>query len=62
EGDKVFFLRDPPPLLMSTRNNLKKFDFLHGDMVYTWDNIKAFYEKDRNMILRIAGKLKNIRL
>lgn len=61
EGERIF-LHDPPHLLKATRNNLKKFDFLQGDKIYKWGHIREFYDKDKDMVPRMAPKLRNIHL
>jgi len=45
---------DTPHLLKSVRNNLKKYDFKHQDGIYSWTNIVAVYNHDKDKVPRLA--------
>ena len=57
-GNRVFFLYDPPHLLKSIRNNLKKYDIKFRGGVAKWQHIKMFFDKDSSQSCRLAPKLK----
>ena len=57
---KVFVLYDPPHLLKSMRNNLKKHGFTieaEDKVDIMWDHIVSFYETDSSKPVRLAPKL-----
>lgn len=56
---KIFFLFDVPHLIKCIRNNLMNHDFIVGGKVASWDDIRHFYDVDRNSLTdcRAAPKL-----
>lgn len=50
---KIFYFLAVPHLLKDTRNNLFKYKFAFAVKTY----IVEFYNKDRNLLLRLATKL-----
>lgn len=57
-GEKIYAMYDPPHLLKSLRNNLKRTGFIHsGAMVADWAHIQEFYKKDSRLPIRLAHKL-----
>ena len=56
-GENTYFFHDPPHLIKSVRNNLKKYDFVSSGKVCSWSYIREFYNKDSKMIPRLAPKL-----
>lgn len=62
EDNKIFFMYDTPHLLKSVRNNFKKYDFKHQNEIYSWTDIVAFYNLDKDKVPRLAPKLKEIHI
>ena len=59
DGRKVYFMYDPPHLLKSVRNNLRRYPMkVSGGGVAKWDHIKALFDLDSRQKLRLAPKLK----
>uniref|UniRef100_A0A6B0VEJ3 Putative transposase n=1 Tax=Ixodes ricinus TaxID=34613 RepID=A0A6B0VEJ3_IXORI len=58
DGEKTFFFHDVPHLIKAARNNLKKFDFAHGNRVFRWGDIVTLYEKDCVLKPRLAPRLR----
>ncbi|CAB3997362.1 Hypothetical predicted protein [Paramuricea clavata] len=57
-NNKVYFLMfDPPHLIKCIRNNLMKYIFKFGNLVASWKDIEAFYNKDKELPIRSAHKL-----
>ena len=54
---KVFVLYDPPHLLKSIRNNLKKHGFSVNGVHVLWKYIEQFYQADSKLPIRMAPKL-----
>jgi len=59
EDEKIYFMYDTPHLIKSVRNNLKKYDFIYKNEVYSWSDIIQFYNIDKNKVPRLAPKLKD---
>ena len=58
--NKIYFLMfDPPHLIKCIRNNLMKYTFKFGNLVASWKDIEAFYNKDKSLQIRSAHKLTN---
>lgn len=48
-GDrKIFFLYDVPHLIKYIRNNLINHDIIVDGKVASWDDIRQFYDADKN--------------
>ena len=56
-SEKVFVLYDPPHLLRSIRNNLKKHGFSVGGVHVLWKYIEQFYQADSKLPIRMAPEL-----
>lgn len=56
-GQKIHVIYDPPHLLKSIRNNLKKHNFKHGADDINWWDIVNFYDFDKDNEIRLAPKL-----
>jgi len=61
-NEKIFFIHNPPHLLKSVRNNLKKYTFTNGHESYCWKDIEDFYNIDSKIKPRLASKLKKIHI
>lgn len=62
EDEKIYFMYDTPEtphLIKSVRYNLKKYDFIYKNEVYSWSDIIQFYNIDKNKVPRLAPKLKD---
>ena len=61
-GDnKIFLIYDPPHLIKSIRNNLKKSGFARNGKDIEWGYIRQFFHVDSTNSVRMAPKLtKNI--
>ena len=53
----IYSMYDPPHLLKSIRNNLKKSGYLVGNDAVSWTHIERFYSIDSNMPIRMPPKL-----
>jgi len=65
ENNKIFFMYDTLHLLKSlksVRNNFKKYSFKHQNEIYSWTDIVAFYNFDKDKVPRLAPKLKEIHI
>ncbi|XP_046387255.1 uncharacterized protein LOC124156641 [Ischnura elegans] len=56
-GSDIVYIFDPPHLLKSLRNNLIKYDFHFYDKVASWSDIRALYNQDKNVNLRLISKI-----
>ena len=57
-GEKVYFIYDPPHLLKSVRNNLLKYDIiLSKQWQASWRDIVCFFKVDQRHRFRTAPKL-----
>lgn len=56
-NEQIFFMYDTPHLMKSIRNNFMKYNFSSNDSVAKWDYIKAFYNMDQQMSIRLTPKL-----
>lgn len=56
-GKKYYLMFDPPHLMKCVRNNLMKYTIKFDEYVAQWKDIKAFYDKDRELSIRAAPKL-----
>lgn len=54
---KCYLMFDPPHLIKCIRNNLMKYTFTFGHYTAKWQDIVAFYNKDKEMPIRAAPKL-----
>ena len=54
---KIFVLYDPPHLVKSIRNNLKKHGFKVNEVKILWQYIREFYELDSTLQIRMAPRL-----
>jgi len=61
-NENIFFIHDPPHLLKSVRNNLKKYTFTNRQESYCWKDIEDFYYIDSKIKPRLASKLKKIHI
>jgi len=50
---------DTPHLIKSVWNNLKKYDFIYKNEVYSWSDIIQFYNINKNKVPRLASKHKD---
>jgi hypothetical protein len=53
---------DPPHLLKSVRNNIRRYPVKHRGGIARWDHIKQFFELDVQKKLRLAPKLKLVHI
>ena len=56
-GQKIFYIFDPPHLIKAVRNNLVNYDFHFGSKVASWKDIVAMYERDKTLSIRCCPKL-----
>ena len=56
-GEKVFFIYDPPHLIKCTRNNLKNHNIVINGSTIAWKFIYQFYKRDICDEIRLAPKL-----
>ena len=56
-GKIYYTIFDPPHLLKSLRNKLMKYNFLFGDKIASWSDIKSFFDKEQKLAIRTAPKL-----
>ena len=56
-GRKVLVMYDPPHLLKNIRNNLIKSNYKYDDVEVKWEYVLDFYNKDKDMSIRMAPKL-----
>ena len=54
---KVYVMYDPPHLIKSMRNNLKKHGFTLDGKEMSWEHIRDFYDKDSAKAVRLAPRL-----
>ena len=54
---KYYLMFDPPHLIKCIRNNLMKYTFRFGQHTAKWEDIVAFYNKDKELPIRAAPKL-----
>ena len=54
---KYYLIFDPPHLIKCIRNNLMKYTFRFGQHTAKWEDIVAFYNKDKELPIRAAPKL-----
>ena len=54
---KYYLMFDPPHLIKCIRNNLMKYTFKFGQHTATWQDIRNFYNKDKELQIRAAPKL-----
>lgn len=56
-NEQIFFMYDTPHLMKSIRYNFMKYNFSNNDSIAKWDYIKAFYNMDQQMSIRLTPKL-----
>ena len=56
-GNKIFFLFDPPHLLKSLRNNFLKYSVRWNDKQALWKHIETFFNIDSQQKFRLTRKL-----
>ena len=57
QHQKIYCMYDPPHLLKSVRNNLKKHGFVTDGHEVKWQYIASFFQYDSKLPLRMAPKL-----
>ena len=57
DNNNILFMYDPPHLLKSVRNNLKKSGFTVDGKDILWQHIASFYELDSSKPIRMAPRL-----
>ena len=57
DDEKIFMMYDPPHLVKSIRNNLKKNGFTIDNKDICWEHVRLFFEKDSSKPIRLAPKL-----
>lgn len=55
--EDIYFFYDSPHLLKSVRNNFMKYNISINNDTAKWHYIRTFYEKDKEMNIRLAPKL-----
>ena len=57
DSKKYYYIIDPPHLLKSTRNNLKKHTFIFDNKSASWLHMRNFFNYDSKQKFRLAHKL-----
>ena len=57
DGDRVYFIYDPPHLMKNVRNNFKRHGFFVRGKLADWSHIRELYKQDSRREIRMCPKL-----
>ena len=56
-GDKIFYINDPPHIIKAIRNNLLKYNFHFLYKVASWSDLEEVFNHDSTLSIRLCPKL-----